>query len=226
MISKSNFRTTDLRLYVDNSAYNGITFEKPLTCPHCGINVDAELAAKLAHLQEIPARGEYFIFVWRCTVCRKLYASMYLLHNKQMSLCGILPNNTVVYSDEEIEKVSPRFVEMYSQALRAEYTGDYNLAAIGFRAAIEILIKDYAIICLGQPRDDVVNMSLYNAISAYLGENDLIKTADVVRILGNDHTHYERKYPEHDFTLLKNYAELAVSLIRQKILIKSPPVSR
>ena len=226
MISKSRFRATDLRRYVDNSAYNDITFEKPLTRPHCGVVVEAERVSANSHLYETDGRGECFIFVWRCTCCRKLFVSMYLLQNKQMSLLGILPNNAVVYTDEEIEKISPRFIEMYSQALRAEDNGDYNLAAIGFRSAIEILIKDYAITCLGQSRGEVVNMSLYNAISSYLGENDLIKTADVVRILGNDHTHYERKYPEHDFALLKNYVDIAISLIRQKILIKSPPVSR
>lgn len=93
---------------------------------------------------------------------------------------------------------------MYNQALQAEYNQNFELAAIGFRSSLEILVKDYAIQELGEPAETVAKQSLCNAIATYLQQADLVNTADVVRILGNDYTHYKRKYPEHDFVLLKN----------------------
>ena len=48
----------------------------------------------------------------------------------------------------------------------------------------------------------------------------------VVRILGNDYTHYERKYPQHDFELLKGYMEIFLKQIEVRYMVNHPPVSR
>ena len=135
------------------------------------------------------------------------------------------PFNSSTFSDELIEKISPRFIEVYNQALRAKDNKDLNLAAIGYRSALEILIKDYAINELNEPPEKVIKLKLFEAISNYLPEN-MLSTADVVRILGNDHTHYERKYPELDFNLLQKYMDIFINLVQTKLLIANPPVSR
>lgn len=67
---------------------------------------------------------------------------------------------------------------------------------------------------------------LFDAISQYLNQPDLINTADVVRILGNDYTHYKRKYPQHDFELLKGYMDIFLKQIEVQYMINHPPVSR
>lgn len=72
----------------------------------------------------------------------------------------------------------------------------------------------------------VKSASEYDAISSYLPNEALTNSADVVRILGNDYTHYKRKYPEHDFALLKNYMEIFIKSIEVQYMIKHPPVSR
>lgn len=226
MLNKQHFISKDLTDFYKNSAYAGISFDKPLTCPHCDINGDAALIDTKSYLYDLKGGGECFFFIWRCTVCKKLFVSLHLLRNKHVSLLGVLPDKKNTFSDDDIEKISPRFIEIYNQALRAEHNGDYTLAAVGFRTALEILIKDYAITCLNQPHDDVIKLNLYNSITEYLGEDDLVKTADVIRILGNDHTHYVRKYPEYDFALLKSYADIVIPLIKTKIMIKHPPVHR
>ena len=100
------------------------------------------------------------------------------------------------------------------------------MAAIGYRHALECLVKDYAIIELKKDREEVVKKTLAEAIGEYLGEKELVATADVVRILGNDYAHYERKYPEHDFALLKNYMRIFIGLIETKFMISHPPVAR
>ena len=48
----------------------------------------------------------------------------------------------------------------------------------------------------------------------------------VVRILGNDNTHYERDYENIDFDVLKQYLNIFIEMIEVQIKIKNPPVSR
>lgn len=48
------------------------------------------------------------------------------------------------------------------------------------------------------------------------------KYTDVVRILGNDNTHYENI----DFKVLKQYLHIFIDMIDVQIKIKNPSVSR
>lgn len=130
------------------------------------------------------------------------------------------------YVNDTLSKISERFIEMYNQALFSEHGGNLDLAAIGYRASLEILVKDYAINELKEPPQDVEKKSLFSAIGDYLHQSELISTADVIRILGNDHTHYKRKYPQHDFSLLKFYMEIFLKQIEAAYMINHPPVSR
>lgn len=212
--------------YINTTEYNKVTLLKPQTCPHCSVNTDAHYVQQSKTSDFDTSGTELITFIWRCTACKKIFVSFHGYKNKQCTYLDRFPKISTQFNDPEIEKISPRFIEMYNQALHAEDDGGYNLAAVGFRSALEILIKDYAVICLGKSKDDVSSKKLIGAITEYLGESDLIKTADVVRILGNDHTHYERKYPEYDFNLLKSYMNIFISQIRTYIMIKYPPVSR
>lgn len=102
----------------------------------------------------------------------------------------------------------------------------FPISCYRFCSSLEILVKISAIQELGEPAETVAKQSRCNAIATYLQQADLVNTADVVRILGNDYTHYERKYPEHDFVLLKKYMEIFLSQIEVKYMIKHPPVAR
>lgn len=139
----------------------------------------------------------------------------------------LYPNMTFVpYRNDILTSISERFIDMYNQALQSEFVGNIELAAIGYRSALEILVKDFAINELCKDPTDVSKKTLCTAIDEYLSQPDLVNTADVIRILGNDYTHYQRKYPEHDFELLKGYMEIFLKQIEVQFMIKHPPVSR
>lgn len=148
--------------------------------------------------------------------------------DSNISPCSFVypPISPNVYTNEYLSAISERFILIYNQALRAEFNGDYELAATGMRSALEILIKDYAIKELDQPKEEVAKKDLFKAISEYLKQPELINTADVIRILGNDYTHYDRKYPQHDFDLLKGYMEIFLKQIEVQYMINHPPVFR
>ena len=75
-------------------------------------------------------------------------------------------------------------------------------------------------------KDDVCRKSLFTAIAEYLQAPDLVKTADVVRILGNDRVHYEQKYPSLDYEILKKYMNIFLYLVEVRFMAENPPVSR
>ncbi len=200
--------------------------EKPTLCPRCGICQDAKKVDRCLFPED---EGIQFgVIYYECTDCHKRYITVYEINfiNKLAKYIACFPTEGVFYENSILLDVSPKFVDAYSQALKCELRGDIELAAVGFRHAIECLIKDFAIKELGIPREEVVKKSLCDAISVYLGEHDLVAIADVVRILGNDYAHYERKYPECDFQQLKQYVEIFVHLVESRVLIMHPPVSR
>lgn len=200
------------------------TYQKPATCPFCGYTVDATVLDR----HNFSFNGHYVIAATcKCTSCGKtfFFASEY---KKDSSFTPItIPAVSFTpYSNKYLANISERFINMYNQALCSEFSGSIELAAIGYRSALEILVKDFAIIELKEDPNEVSKKTLCNAIGEYLNQSDLVATADVVRILGNDYTHYQRKYPQHDFELLKGYMDIFLKQIEVLYMIKHPPVTR
>lgn len=210
---------------LSDSSYSFV-LKKPMLCPHCGAYQDGTIVSRAIHSYiDGLSLGDV---CYSCTHCKRNYLVTYTINKKERiaNFEAYFPPESASFENEILQGVSPRFVDAYNQALRCEIRGDIELASIGFRQALECLVKDFAITELGAERSEVIKKSLCNAISDYLGEKDLVATADVVRILGNDYAHYERKYPEHDFELLKRYMEIFTKLVETKMLIAHPPVSR
>ena len=69
-------------------------------------------------------------------------------------------------------------------------------------------------------------MKLFGAIKEYLPLIEMQNSADVVRIIGNDKTHYEQHWNDVDFDVFKNYLDIFLLLILATLKSKVPPVSR
>ena len=199
-------------------------YQKPSTCPYCGVDIDAHISEKA--ILKFDDSSNFITLILCCTQCNKHFAAYYFVQDMTAKFVGMYPEFSQYFFNEYIQKLSPSFIDMFNQSLHAEDKGDYNLAAIGYRSALEILIKDYAINELNISRDEVASKNLFSCIGEYLHQDELFKSADVVRILGNDYVHYERKYPEHDFSLLKSYMDIFVHMITTKLMIAHPAVHR
>ena len=204
-----------------------IKLPKPMICPHCSAYADG-IKVQSTLCQTSTADVYSGMVFYRCPNCNKIYAVIYEIDKtrKTATFEALYPSVRLSFSDERLNKLSPRFIDMYNQALLCESSGNIELAAIGYRASLEILVKDYAVVECGIERDVVKNKSLFASIEEYLGNKDLITSADVIRTLGNDYAHYERKYPEHDFEILKEYMEIFIHLVGTKLRLAHPPVSR
>ena len=66
---------------------------------------------------------------------------MKLITKKIADFGAYYPQVSIKYENETIAAVSPRFIDMYNQALTSESLGNIELAAVGFRQALECLVK-------------------------------------------------------------------------------------
>lgn len=105
---------------------------------------------------------------------------------------------------DEIKTVSPKFVEIYTQAITAEHYGLNEISGIALRKAIEFLIKDYLINYKKKPEAEVKKLLLGKAIN--LIDNPKIQVlARATSWIGNDETHYERRYEDKDVNDMKRF---------------------
>jgi len=111
-------------------------------------------------------------------------------------------------------------VEIYNQALAAEAGDLTEIVGIGLRKAVEFLIKDFAIHQKPSDEQDIKKSFLGNCIKNYIDDPNIKECATRAAWLGNDETHYLRKWVEKDISDLKLLIQLTVNWIENVLLTK------
>lgn len=126
----------------------------------------------------------------------------------------IAPNK---FNQEEFEpcinKISPSFVKIYNQALSAENSNLDEIAGIGYRKALEFLIKDFLITELPDQKISIRKTPLGTCINNFIDNPQLKTVASRAVWLGNDQTHYEQVFKDKDISDLKRLIKLSVNWI-------------
>jgi hypothetical protein len=125
----------------------------------------------------------------------------------------------------EIAALSPMFEKIAAQAQRAEDNGLEEIAGPGFRKALEFLIKDYAISLQieDKAKEDIKKIQLGNVIAKYLSGEKLPVVSKRAAWLGNDETHYERRWVGKDLEDLKKLIAAVEHFIAMEVLVKELP---
>ncbi len=153
-----------------------------------------------------------------CPSCRELYIATYRFYNglDQSILIDCHPHNTLPVSfNDNLKLFSPEFVNIYAQAKSAESSSDTKgLAGIGYRKALEYLIKDYLIQIKKQDKKTIIQMDLGRCVNMLDAELQNIEKASVW--LGNDETHYYKKNDGYDLNDLKEFIDCLVADIERE----------
>jgi hypothetical protein len=194
----------------------------PDECPicHTGI-VPVRFSAALSGTLD-SAESRLFIF-YRCTryECEAPFIGEYVYGegNKAYVLLNTAPKSPrkpVV--PDVIHTLSPDFEKIYSQALAAEAFGLDEVTGIALRKALEFLIKDFSINQHPTERQAIEINALAKCIADYCGDAQLKATAERATWLGNDETHYMRKWVNQDITDLKMLIKLSVNHIENVLM--------
>lgn len=210
------------KLKINNNFHDS---EIPKQCPICG---DKNTPSYIDHAfikmpNEDNTSDEYVnyygLYRFRCMNCDEIFLCVILFDVNKTSrkwsgkILQTIPNSTSPNIPEYIKKFSPRCYEVYKGAFLCEEYGYLELAGAGYRNCMEILIKDYLIKEMNDNDPKLPSMKLVNAIGK-LPHSPLKKSADVVRIIGNNLSHYDNQLTPADFNTLKNYLNIVIAFIQ------------
>lgn len=120
-----------------------------------------------------------------------------------------------------IINISSEFVIIYNQAFSAEQQNLLEICGVGYRKALEFLIKDYIILSKPDLKDEVEKKMVGKCIEEYVQDDRIKKVAKRANWLGNDETHYVRKWEGKNLEDLKKLIDLTVHWIEMEVLSNS-----
>ncbi|MDT7850162.1 DUF4145 domain-containing protein [Methylophilus sp. VKM B-3414] len=127
------------------------------------------------------------------------------------TLKPIKPNPTAF--PEDISRLSPTFISVFREAEEALHQGLPQVAGPGYRKAFEFLIKDYAKSLAPEKHEEIEKAFSGSVVSEYVTDPRIQAVAKRTLWLGNDETHYLRKWTTHDMDDLIRLIRLAVNWI-------------
>lgn len=211
-----------------------VEIQIPKFCPRCGAGNNP---TNLRQTMQAFSDGNVYYFSHQCPLCKQFHFTIQQGSSEQstkLHLLTVYPNTSSQKFSEQIESFSPRFVSVFNQAYRSEQRGDLTIAGIGYRAAMEILVKDYAFKHpISEDTEDtkqkVAHRNLYRTLDKYFKDDDVLKAGDVVRDRGDDYAHWE--HPDdfdekYELELMKRYLSFVVEKIDTKLWIENAPYKR
>lgn len=204
-----------------------ININLPNECPSCKGNispvylggwVNADANTMYALFECRKCHSGFIMSASEVEVKSKSYNKVFYLSDN--SKIEYAPNRPIpITFSEHISNLSSQFVKIYNQANAAEAAGLDEIAGIGYRKALEFLIKDY--LCEGKGDEEkqiIIKKFLGNVIKEDI-ENSNIKAVAVRAVwLGNDEAHYYRKWEDKDIDDLKVLIKLAVNWIETELI--------
>ena len=195
-VRNSNGASTEIALY-------------PIECPFCHTNI----------VPNYLCLDNSYLFA-RCpnNTCNSHFV---LARNNEGKYVKVLPNSIPSSKEfsEIINTISPTFSTIYNQAYYAEQENLDQVCGVGYRKALEFLIKDYLI---SKEEDDAkkenIKMKFLNNCIQDNVQNENIKNVAKRAVwLGNDETHYIRKWADKDVNHLKQLIELTIKWIESEV---------
>ena len=190
----------------------------PAACPICHraiIPIDLGVSrmltsgnSSLERLFQCPNRSCFHLFVGRYSGDGAVL---------RLNSCAPSEESKVEYS-KIISAISKDFCDIADEAHKAEKSGLLLVAGPGYRKALEFLIKDYlfTIYTGAEEREKIEQMQLGSCIASYVKNDRINQTAARAAWLGNDQTHYVRKWEDKDLSDLKRLIELTVRWIEME----------
>lgn len=211
-------------------AFRGVSreIEEPNICPHCHV---ANKPQFLWGSQTQDTDNDFcYLSAWKCAYakCAKIFIAQHKLTNQVLKITRFFngfpkgpewpkPIKELKSGnlDADEKPIQSKFIKTYIQSLEAEHSGLDELAGMGFRKAIEYLVKDWAIQNKPDKKEDIEKFWLGEVIKKYY-DGDLKEILERATWLGNDQAHYIKLFEEFDINVLKELIDLImVELDRQ-----------
>lgn len=207
---------------------NSYAINEPDECPLCHVSIKPE---KIHIHPYWSNRKKYAAAMYMCTHCSMVFCTLYECIDSSTSLNGrslylskllyIGPTRYIEQSfDQSIAQLSPQFVKIFNQAKAAESSSLDEIAGIGYRKALEFLVKDYCIHLHPEKEQDIKETPLSRCIRDYIDISQIQTLAERATWIGNDETHYIRKHEDRDVTDMKRFIDAMVHFISMTLIVE------
>lgn len=183
-------------------------------CPWCNVAIQPIVnnfsidAASLYTILECPKCHQYYFEILQDSGRLGYYGQ------EVFESISVFPNPTLDIPTD-IETYYPDFYRIYEEAARAESLNLNEICGMGYRKALEYLVKHYAIERNEELKDDIAQEKLIQTIKRL--DTRLATLATAAAWLGNDQTHIVKKHPDHDLAQLKAFiAALCQFILSEK----------
>ena len=194
----------------------------PGLCPFCNNNITPNFKNAYKKDQNLQV-----VFNCPSDTCNKLFIAYY--ECKSPTNVGLVQYNCKYLKSsignirrkefsEDLANISPTFTEIYNDAIAAESYDLNHIIGIGLRKALEFLIKDYLIHKNPEHQEQILKKMLGPCIKEYIANPNIKNMAERAVWLGNDHTHYVKKWEDKDIKDLKILIDLTLHWIEMEML--------
>ena len=218
---------------IENGSPFRFSIKLPDSCPHCGkfikpVFLSGHYLERYENLSETTYPYEILIKLFisfLCSNCEKNFISEYQDYCdadfnfiNSLGTANIYPafHSEIIHS-QKIKELSPKFVEIYRQASFAEESGLYEICGMGYRKALEFLIKDFAIRMHPEELENIKSKMLGKCIADHIDNPKIKSLARASAWLGNDQTHYIMKNEDYSINDLKCFIVAAEAFINAEL---------
>lgn len=198
-------------------------YPTPRKCPVCDNGTDAEVLSAFSIQQHDFDVYQVFILFF-CHHCESCFMGVYQCfhprcgYQNQLVQMQMVPRGEDVSTfSEGIGNLSQKFVEIYNQAELAEQWGLSEICGMGYRKALEFLVKDFAIKLYPEQETEIKSSQLSNCIREYIDNKRINSLAKASAWIGNDETHYVRKHDDYNTDNLKTFITAMASFIDSEL---------
>lgn len=204
-----NTRNISFKL-VGTGTHTTITLEIPNICPYCQEKMTPDIILNTDYDKRLEKN---IATLYQCSNCYSYFSKEYEVgefSNKTSSHISYPVNNKETVKidydlPDEIDSFSEDFRTIFTESLTSEAYGLTSISGVGFRKSIEFLVKDFLINFVEHPDSEKVKtMNLSHAIDK-IDNREIIHLAKASAWLGNDETHYQRKFENRDVSDMKRF---------------------
>lgn len=201
-----------------------VSYDEPGSCPLCHFAIKPDYIEGEWYRDDKSHR--HLAIFYTCPHCFRPFVAHFTddspMNNCMspvLDYCG-----PELYSAQQFEAniagLSPQFVKVYNQALEAESRQLDEIAGIGYRKALEFLVKDYCKHTHPEKGTEIERLPLGKCISDYIENRSITTLASRAVWIGNDETHYTRKHEDRDIADMKSFIQAMVHYIGMELVVE------
>lgn len=187
------------------------------SCPCCGTSLFPSVLYGVCIENGDDESLNKIFLLNHCPSCDECFISKHLFDEECSDGYLFSSAAPVMVSDiefsERISELSPDFVSIYNDSALAESLDLHTICGMGYRKAMEFLIKDYSVYKNPGYREEISRLPVGQCIERYITDERLRALAKASSWVGNDQAHYEKRHGSYDTANLKIFINAFVTFI-------------